>query len=113
VDPFTGAAFANNPLFPSADPNARRIVGYGFRNPFRFTFRPGTSELWIADVGWSAREEINRIPNPLASTVMNFGWPCYEGPNRQGSYDAINLNICETLYAQAGGHTAPYFDLRP
>ena len=103
VDPFTGAALTDNPLSANADPNARRIVGYGFRNPFRFTFRPGTSELWIADVGWNAREEINRIPNPLASTVGNFGWPCYEGPNRQGSYDAINLNICENLYAQAGG----------
>ena len=110
VDPFTGAALTDNPLSANADPNARRIVGYGFRNPFRFTFRPGTSELWIADVGWNAREEINRIPNPLASTVGNFGWPCYEGPNRQGSYDAINLNICENLYAQAGGHIAPYFD---
>ena len=110
VDPFTGAGLPDNPLFSSPDPNARRIVGYGFRNPFRFTFRPGTNELWVGDVGWSAREEINRIPNPLASTVGNFGWPCYEGSSRQLSYDAINLNICETLYAQAGGHTAPYFD---
>ncbi|MDB4988911.1 MAG: sugar dehydrogenase, partial [Myxococcaceae bacterium] len=28
------------------------VVGYGMRNPFRFTFRPGTHELWIGDVGW-------------------------------------------------------------
>ena len=65
VDPFTGAALADNPLFASADPNARRIVGYGFRNPFRFTFRPGTNEVWIGDVGWHIWEEIDRIPNPL------------------------------------------------
>ena len=26
---------------PDATPNARRIVGFGFRNPFRFTVRPG------------------------------------------------------------------------
>ena len=109
VDPFTGAALPDNPLFANADPNARRIVGYGFRNPFRFTFRPGTTEVWIGDVGWHIWEEIDRIPNPLTSPVRNFGWPCYEGPNRQASYDAIDLNICETLYAQAGGHTAPYF----
>jgi glucose/arabinose dehydrogenase len=109
VDPFTGAALADNPLFSSPDPNARRIVGYGFRNPFRFTFRPGTNEVWIGDVGWNTWEEIDRIPNPLSSPVRNFGWPCYEGPNLQASFDAINLNICETLYAQAGGHTAPYF----
>lgn len=41
--------------------------------------------------------------------MRNFGWPCYEGAARHGSFDAINLNICETLYAQAGGHTLPYF----
>ena len=50
IDPFTGAGLADNPLAASADPNARRIVGYGFRNPFRFTFGPGTNELWIGDV---------------------------------------------------------------
>ena len=43
------------------------------RNPFRFTFRPGTSELWVGDVGWSAWEEINRIISPTASPVSNFG----------------------------------------
>ena len=50
------------------------------RNPFRFTFRPGTSELWIGDVGWNDWEEIDRILSPTDSTVENFGWPCYEGP---------------------------------
>jgi hypothetical protein len=28
----------------------------------RFTFRPGTTEIWSGDVGWNAWEEINRIP---------------------------------------------------
>lgn len=107
VDPGSGAGLSNNP-HSGGDANARRIVGYGFRNPFRFTIRPGTTELWVGDVGWSSVEEINRIPNPLTSPARNFGWPCYEGPAKQGSYDALNLNICETLYA-AGGHTAPYF----
>lgn len=109
VDPFTGAAFSGNPLSASTDLNARRIVGYGFRNPFRFTFRPGTTELWVGDVGWNTWEEINRIPNPLTTPVRNFGWPCYEGGGRQAGYDALNLNICETLYAEPGGSTPPYY----
>jgi glucose/arabinose dehydrogenase len=109
VDPFTGAALSDNPLFANADPNARRIVGYGFRNPFRFTFRPGTSELWIGDVGWATWDEIDRIPNPLTPTVSNFGWPCYEGAAPQPSYQALGLSICQNLYSQPGGHTAPYF----
>ena len=75
VDPATGAALANNPLAGSSDPNARRIISYGLRNPFRFTIRPGTDELWVGDVGWNEWEEINRISNPLGA-VENFGWPC-------------------------------------
>jgi glucose/arabinose dehydrogenase len=108
VDPFTGAALADNPLFSSPDPNARRIVGYGFRNPFKITFRPGTSEVWIADVGQDAWEEIDRIPNPLNATVSNFGWPCYEGPFAQPSYQALGLNICQSLYTD-GSAAPPYF----
>ena len=108
VDPFTGAGLSDNPRFSSADPNARRIVAYGLRNPFRFTFRPGTNEVWIGDVGWSAWEEIDRIPNPLTSTVSNFGWPCYEGAAQQPSFQALGLNICKSLYT-SGSATPPYF----
>ncbi len=41
LDPNTGAALAGNPNAASPDLNARRIIAHGFRNPFRFTFRPG------------------------------------------------------------------------
>jgi glucose/arabinose dehydrogenase len=109
VDPFTGLGLPDNPLFASPDANAQRIVGYGFRNPFRFTFRPGTSELWIGDVGWSDWEEIDRIPNPLTPTVSNFGWPCYEGAAPQASFQALGLTICQNLYSQPNGHTPPYY----
>ena len=108
VDPLTGAGLPDNPLFASPDPNARRIVGYGFRNPFRFTFRPGTSEVWIGDVGWSGWEEIDRIPNVLTPTVSNFGWPCYEGAAHQASFDALGLDICENLYTN-GSAAPPYY----
>ena len=88
-----------------------RSVGYGLRNPFRFTFRPNTNELWIGDVGDGNWEEIDRIPNPLASTVGNFGWPCYEGAARQPGYQALGLNICSSLYTN-GSATPPYFAYR-
>jgi glucose/arabinose dehydrogenase len=108
VDPATGAGAAGNPMAGSMDANARRIIAHGLRNPFRFTFKPGTSELWVGDVGWNDWEEINRIPNPTAG-MTNFGWPCYEGVNRQSGYDSANLSICESLYATANAVAAPYF----
>ena len=48
----------------SARPERARIIAYGLRNPFRITVRPGTSEVWIGDVGWNTWEEINRIVAP-------------------------------------------------
>jgi glucose/arabinose dehydrogenase len=109
VDPTTGAALPDNPLAGSSDSNARRIIAHGMRNPFRFTFRPGTSELWIGDVGWNEWEEINRVLSPTDATVENFGWPCYEGNPRQSGYDAANLNICENLYGSGSADTKPFF----
>ncbi len=109
VDPNTGAAMPDNPLFANADPNARRIIAHGVRNPFRFTFKPGTSEIYIGDVGWNDVEEINRIPNAADAVVENFGWPCYEGSGKQSGYDAAGLNICKNLYAQPGAVTMPFF----
>jgi glucose/arabinose dehydrogenase/chitodextrinase len=108
IDPDTGAAAAGNPLIGSSDPNARRIIAYGLRNPFRLTIRPGTSEVWLGDVGWNTWEELNRVTDPLG-TVENFGWPCYEGGSRQSGYDGANLNVCETLYGQAGAVVSPYY----
>jgi glucose/arabinose dehydrogenase len=70
-------------------------------------FRPGTSELWVGDVGYNTWEEVKRMTN-LPSTAVNFGWPCHEGAGRQSSYDAPNLSICESLYT-AGTATGPYY----
>ena len=109
VDPATGAALPDNPNAASSDPNARRIVAYGMRNPFRFGVRPGTGEVWIGDVGWNTWEEIQRLQAPTAA-VTNFGWPCYEGSARQSGYDSANLSICENLYAEgAAAVRAPLF----
>ena len=112
INPDTGAGAAGNPFASSTDANARRIIAYGLRNPFRITFRPGTSELWAGDVGWGEWEEINRVTDATDATAENFGWPCYEGAPRQPGYDAQNLTICETLYGQSNAVTAPYYTYR-
>ena len=113
VDPITGDGVPGNPLFSSADANARRIVATGLRNPFRIVHRPGSDDVFIGDVGASTWEEINRVSSPTDGSLRNFGWPCYEGPNKQVQFDALNLNLCENLY-QAGSSavTAPFFAYR-
>jgi glucose/arabinose dehydrogenase len=110
VNPDTGAGMPGNPFASSPDPNARRIIAYGLRNPFRFTTRPGTNELWVGDVGWSTWEDVHRVLDATDATAENFGWPCYEGAGRQSGYDSANLNLCETLYAAGpSAHDAPYY----
>jgi glucose/arabinose dehydrogenase len=109
IDPATGAGVPGNPFFSSSDANARRIVAYGLRNPFRITQRPGTDELWIGDVGWNTWEEINRVPAPASATASNFGWPCYEGASAQGGYQGAGLSLCSSLYSTPGSVIAPHY----
>jgi glucose/arabinose dehydrogenase/PKD repeat protein len=111
VDPATGDGLSDNPFYGIDDPNAKRIIAYGMRNPFRFAPRPNTDELWVGDVGWNDWEEINVLPVLGAGpeNAENFGWPCYEGMGHQAGYDGANLPICESLYGSAGAVTAPYF----
>jgi glucose/arabinose dehydrogenase len=109
VDPATGAGVSGNPFFSSPDANARRIVAYGLRNPFRITQRPGSDELWLGDVGWNTWEEIDRVVSPTSATASNFGWPCYEGASPQGGYQSAGLNLCSSLYSTPGSVIAPYY----
>ncbi len=50
----------------------------GLRNPWRFSFDRKTGDLWIADVGQNALEEINFQPAG-SHGGENYGWRCYEG----------------------------------
>jgi glucose/arabinose dehydrogenase/PKD repeat protein len=109
IDPATGQGLPDNPFASSSDANARRIVAYGLRNPFRFTQRPGTNELWIGDVGWNTWEEIDRLSSPTGNATRNFGWPCYEGDSPQSGYQSAGLNLCSSLYAAPGSVAAPYY----
>ena len=54
------------------------IWAYGLRNPWRFSFDRETGDLWIADVGQSAIEEVNREPAD-SSGGLNYGWRVFEG----------------------------------
>ncbi len=110
IDPESGAGLPGNPLFSSPDANARRIVGYGFRNPFRFTLDPTHDELYVANVGWNTYEEIDRFAS-VPSQPYNSGWPCFEGPSPTTGYAGLGLSLCQSLYTQ-GGAQEPFFYYR-
>jgi glucose/arabinose dehydrogenase len=100
LDGAVTALDANAPPVAPIDLNAQRIVAYGLRKPARFTFRPGTSEIWLGDVGADVAEEINRVGNATDGIVENFGWPCYEG-TAATSYSASGVPICNQLPTSA------------
>lgn len=54
-----------------------RILHYGLRNPWRFTFDRLNGDLYIGDVGQDTREEVDMLPASAGPT--NFGWAAREG----------------------------------
>ncbi len=78
------------------EPGARwEVVAYGLRNPWRFSFDRETSDLFVADVGQSAREEVNHVRWPPGE-LLNFGWDVYEGDR---VYEAKKPNPAGRLVA--------------
>jgi len=75
---------ANGPYtIPSNNPNLgsgtrREIWSYGLRNPWRFSFDRATGDMYIADVGQNAWEEVNFQP-AASKGGENYGWPAREG----------------------------------
>jgi glucose/arabinose dehydrogenase len=110
IDPETGEGVPGNPLFASfgASENERRIVGKGFRNPFRFAIDPDAKEVYVDNVGSSVYEEIDRF-SPSPSQLFNSGWPCYEGPEKRELYEFRGLKVCDDLYATPGSTSQPFF----
>ena len=58
-----------------------QIAGLGLRNPWRYSFDRATGDLYIADVGQNALEEINWVKRGT-SGLLNYGWDVYEGRSR-------------------------------
>jgi glucose/arabinose dehydrogenase len=64
---------ADNPVWPNVGRNENWAIG--LRNPFRYAFDAG--QLYIADVGQDAREEIDVVS--ASASGLNYGWSIMEG----------------------------------
>ena len=72
---------------PRTNPFARGRGGLpivwalGLRNPWRYSFDRVTGDLFVADVGQNAYEEVSVLPRRFRG-VPNFGWDAFEGLHR-------------------------------
>ena len=89
------------------DPHAEwEVVGYGLRNPWRFSFDRETGDLYVGDVGQDAWEEVDFASWP-PRTLLNFGWDVYEGRARyedKQPNDAGRLVTPVYVYPLRGGN---------
>lgn len=108
IDPASGAGLPGNPMASSSDPNARRIVAFGFRNPFRFAVNDESNEVYVDNVGNGTYEEIDRF-STQPGQAYNSGWPCYEGDEPNWGFYGFGLDTCEDLYDEAGSTSEPFF----
>ena len=70
-----GSIPADNPFVATTTGQNQAIWALGLRNPFTFAFQPGSTRMFINDVGGATWEEIN---DGIAGS--NYGWPTTEGP---------------------------------
>jgi glucose/arabinose dehydrogenase len=101
---------ARNYAIPSDNPfvggaGLDEIYAFGLRNPWRNSFDRATDELYIADVGQGAREEIN-----LGVAGANYGWNIYEGtaPYAGGSTAGLTFPIHEYPHTVGRSVTGGY-----
>jgi glucose/arabinose dehydrogenase len=63
----------------------QETFAWGLRNPFRFAFKPGTSQFNINDVGQNAWEEID-----IGQAAADYGWNCKEGNHSNSTSGKCN-----------------------
>jgi glucose/arabinose dehydrogenase len=96
-----------NPFLTTADPTDQyrdEIWALGLRNPWRFSFDRFAGDLYIADVGQNAYEEVNFQP-ASSSGGQNYGWRILEGssPYLSNGNDTAGLVLPVTEYDRSQG----------
>ncbi len=103
----------SNPFYNDATPGIKKeIWAYGVRNPWRSSFDRITGDLWIADVGQGAVEEIDFQPAGAAGG-RNYGWNIMEGtacynPSSGCNQSGLTLPIYDYTHAVGKSITGGY-----
>jgi hypothetical protein len=110
IDVSSGSAYtvpADNP-FVETEGALPEIWRYGLRNPWRFSFDRITGDLYVADVGQSDWEEINRArAADGGGRGINYGWSVMEGPDCvHAGCDQTGLTPATVLYDHDTGCSA-------
>jgi glucose/arabinose dehydrogenase len=83
VDVQSGTSYTvppDNPFVGQQPAIRPEVWSYGLRNPWRFSFDRANGDLYIADVGQSALEEIDVAPAAGGGGKgVNYGWSIMEG----------------------------------
>jgi glucose/arabinose dehydrogenase len=90
---------------PFADGGDARVYHYGVRNPFRFSFDPGTGDIYIGEVGQWSHDSVAYAP--VSAPGSNFGWPAFEGTEQNPSAQCAST----TPLRDGSTRTAPIFNL--
>ncbi len=84
-----------------------QIVGYGLRNPWRFSWDRATRDLYIGDVGQNAWEEVDLRTPAQQRGLNNYGWRVWEGRARYTAGQKVNprgrLVFPITAYSHSAG----------
>lgn len=93
---------ADNPFADRTDARPE-IWAYGLRNPWRFSFDRATGDLFIADVGQNAQEEVHFQP-ASSPGGENYGWNIMEGDAcfRAADCDRQSLELPVAVYGHSG-----------
>ncbi|MEJ7764111.1 MAG: PQQ-dependent sugar dehydrogenase [Acidimicrobiales bacterium] len=110
--PSGGRSYGIPPGNPFADgrEGAPEVWAYGLRNPWRFSWDRATGQLFVADVGQNAYEEVNAVAGDRPG--VNYGWnrreglhPFNGGERPPGSVDpVIELPHDEGVCSVTGGY---------
>ena len=73
----------DNPFVGGSTTADDTVWSYGLRNAWRSCFDRANGDLYIADVGQNAVEEVNYEPSSAAGG-RNYGWRCTEGTSCTG-----------------------------